>query len=121
MFDSGSDSTLLAQNVASYLNLNGKEQSITFSDAISQKSKVKSKSVNFSLSPKFHLMRVVDELNLMPYEINQNFHKQFEHLKYIHSDTSSTDVSLLTEADMPELHFQMKLGRGIKTNQMGLN
>ena len=35
LFDSGSDSTLLAQNVASYLNLNGKEQSITFSNSIS--------------------------------------------------------------------------------------
>ena len=50
LFDSRSDSTLLAQNVASYLNLNGKEQSITFSYAISQKLKVKSKLVNFSLS-----------------------------------------------------------------------
>ena len=43
LFDSGSDSTLLAQDVASYLNLNGKEQWITFSNAISHKSKVKSK------------------------------------------------------------------------------
>ena len=50
LFDSGLDSALLAQNVASYLNLNGKEQSITFSNAISQKSKGKSKLVNFSLS-----------------------------------------------------------------------
>ena len=120
MFDSGSDSTLLAQNVASYLNLNGKEQSITFSDAISQKSKVKSTSVNFSLSPKFHLMRVVDELNLMPYEINQNFHKQFEHLKYIHSDTSSTDVSLLTEADMPELRLPNEVRKGNKNEPNGI-
>ena len=48
-FDLRSDSTLLAQNVADYLNLNGKEQSITFSNAISQKSKVKSNLVNFSL------------------------------------------------------------------------
>ena len=35
LFDSGSDSTLVSQNVASYLNLNGKEQSITFSNSIS--------------------------------------------------------------------------------------
>ena len=46
------------QNVASCLNLNGKEQSITFSNAISQKSKVKSKLVNFSLSSKLHPMRI---------------------------------------------------------------
>ena len=50
--------------------VNDKEQSITFSNTISQKSKVKSKLVNFSLSPKLHPMRikfknvwVVDELN----------------------------------------------------------
>ena len=76
LFDSRSDSTLLAQNVASYLNLNGKEQSITFSYAISQKLKVKSRLVNFSLSSKLHPLRikfenvlVVNELNLMPYKI----------------------------------------------------
>ena len=104
--------TLLAQNVASYLNLNGKEQSITFSYAISQKLKVKSKLVNFSLSSKLHPLRikfenvlVVNELNLMPYKINQNFHKQFEHLKHIHFDTRSSDVSLLIGADMSELHL----------------
>ena len=81
--------------------VNDKEQSITFSNTISQKSKVKSKLVNLFLSPKLHHMRikfknvwVVDELNLMPYKINQNFHKQFEHLKDIHFDTSIPDVSL---------------------------
>ena len=75
-FDSGLDSTLLAQNVATYLNLNGKEQSITFSRAISQKSKVKSKLVSFSLKStlhpiaiRFENVRVVDELNLMLYAI----------------------------------------------------
>ena len=59
LFDSGSDCALLAQNVASYLNSNGKEQSITSSNAISQsnKLKVKSKLVKFSLSSKFHTMR----------------------------------------------------------------
>ena len=119
LFDSGSDSTLLAQHVASYLNLSGKEQSITFSNAISQKSKIKLKLVNFSLLPKLHTMRIefenvwlVDEINLIPYEIKQNFHKQFEHLKDIHFDTCNTDASLLIGVDMPELHLQMKLGRG---------
>ena len=41
LFDSGSESTLLAQNVANYLDFSGKEQLIPFSKAISQKSKVK--------------------------------------------------------------------------------
>ena len=80
-FDSGLDSTLLAQNVASYLNLNGKEQSITFSMAISQKSKVNSKLINFSLRStlhpiaiRFENVRVVDELNLMLYKMKEYFH-----------------------------------------------
>ena len=59
LFDSGSDCALLPQKVASYLTSIGKEQSITSSNAISQsnKSKVKSKLANFSLSSKFHTMR----------------------------------------------------------------
>ena len=127
LFDSGSDSTLLAQDVASYLNLNGKEQSITFYNAISQKSKVKSKLVNFSLPSKLHSMRikfenawVVNELNLMPYKINQNFHKQFEHLKDIHFDTSSSDVSLLIEVDMPEWHLTNEIRKGNKNEPIGI-
>ena len=126
LFDSGSDSTLLAQNVATYLNLNGKEQSITFSKEINQKSKVKSKLVNFSLSSKLLPVRikfendwVVDELNLMPYKIDQNFHKQFEHLKDIHFDTSSSDVSLLIGADMPELHLPNEIRKGNKNEPVG--
>ena len=58
LFASASDYTLLAQNAASYLNLNGKEQSITFSNAVIQKSKVNSKLANFSLSSKLHPMRI---------------------------------------------------------------
>ena len=127
LFDSRSDSTLLAQNVASYLNLNGKEQSITFSYAISQKLKVKSRLVSFSLSSKLHPLRikfenvlVVNELNLMPYKINQNFHKQFEHLKHIHFDTRSSDVSLLIGADMSELHLPNGLRKGNKNEPVGI-
>ena len=127
LFDSGSDSTLLAQNVATYLNLNGKEQSITFSNEINQKSQVKSKLVNFSLSSELHPVRiklenvwVVDELNLMPYKIDQNFHKQFEHLKDIHFDTSSSDVSLLIGADMPELHLPNEIRKGNKNEPLGI-
>ena len=83
-FDSVLDSTFLSQNIGSYLNLIGKKQWINFSNATSQMWKAKSKLVKLSLSPKLHLMRikfenvrVVDELNLMPCKINQNFHKQF--------------------------------------------
>ena len=41
---------------------------------------------------KYKNVWVVDELNLMLYKINQNFHKQFEHLKDINFDTSTSDV-----------------------------
>ena len=49
LFNSGSDSNLLVENVASYSDLNGKEQSIKFSNAISEKSRFNSKLVNFSV------------------------------------------------------------------------
>ena len=117
----------MVQNVASYLNLNGKEQSITFSNAISQKPKVKSKLVNFSLSSKLHPMRikfenvwVVDEFNLMPYKTDQNFHKQFEHLKDTHFDTISTDISMLIGVDMPELHLPNEIRTGSKNEPIGI-
>ena len=126
LFDSVSDSTPLAQNVASYLNLNGKEQSITFPNAINQKSKVMSKLLNFSLTSKLHPMWikfeniwVVDEFNLIPYKIKHNFHKKFEHLKNILIKV--TDVSLLAGTDMPELHLPNEIRLGKKTNQLGLN
>ena len=48
LFDSGSDSTLLVQNVGSHLNVDGKEHSITFSNAISQKVKSQIKISKFS-------------------------------------------------------------------------
>ena len=32
---------------------------------------------------KFENVWLIDERKLMPYKINQNFHKQFEHLKDI--------------------------------------
>ena len=127
LFDSRLEYTLLAQNVASYFNLNGKEQSITFSNSISRKSKVKSKSGNFSLLPKLHSVRidfknvcVVDELNLIPYKIKQNFLKHFDHLKDIHFDTSSTYVPLLIGADVPEMHLPNEIRKGNKNKPIGI-
>ena len=129
MFDSGWDSTLLAQNVASYLNLSGKKhlkKKKKNSNAISQKWKVKSKLVDFSLSSKLHPMRikfenvwVVNELNLMPYKINQNFHKKFDHFNILF-DTSSSDVSLLIGADMSELHLPNEIRKGNKSEPVGV-
>ena len=69
---------------------------------------------------KFKNVWVVDELNLMPYKINENFHKQFEHLKDIHFNTSSSDVSLLIGADMPELHLPNEIRKGNKNEPVGI-
>ena len=97
------------------------------SNAISQKSKFKSKLVNFSFSSKLHPMRVtfeivwvVDELNLMPYKIKQNFRKQFEHFKDIHFDTSSTDVSLLIGPDISELYLPNEIRNKKKSESIGI-
>ena len=68
----------------------------------------------------FENVWAVDELNLMPYKINQNFHKQFEHLKDIHFDTSSSDVSLLIGAGMPELHLPNEIRKGNKNEPVGI-
>ena len=69
---------------------------------------------------KFETVWVVDELNLMPYKTNQHFHKQFEHLKDIHFDTSSSDVSLLIRVDMPELHLANEIRKGNKNKPVGI-
>ena len=69
---------------------------------------------------KFENVWVVDELNLMPYKSNQNFHEQFEHLKDIHFDTSGTDVSLLIGADIPELHLPHEITKENKNEPVGI-
>ena len=61
----------------------------------------------------------MDEFNLIPYKIKQNFHKKFEHLKNILIKV--TDVSLLVGTDMPELHLPNEIRTGKKMNQLGLN
>ena len=69
---------------------------------------------------KFGNIWEVNELKLMAYKINQNFRKQFEHLKDIHFDTSSSDVSLLIGADMPELHLPNEIRKGNKNEPVGI-
>ena len=126
LLDSWLDSTLLPQNVGICLNLNGKEQLITFSNAITQKSKVKSKLVNFSFSSKLHPVRikfenvwVVDEHNLSC-KVKLNFYKEFEHLKNIHFHSISIDVSLLIQTDIPELYLPNKIRKRNKNEPIGI-
>ena len=69
---------------------------------------------------KFRNVGVVDELNLIAYKINQSFHKQFEHLKDINFDTSSSDVSLLIGADMLELHLPNEIKKANKHEPVGI-
>ena len=68
---------------------------------------------------KFENVWVVNELNLMPYKINQNFHKKFDHFNILF-DTSSSDVSLLIGADMSELHLPNEIRKGNKSEPVGV-
>ena len=63
---------------------------------------------------------MVNELNLIPYKIKQNFLKQFDYLKDIHFDTSSTYVPLLIGADMPEMHLPNEMRKGNKNKPTGI-
>ena len=63
-------------------------------------------------------MFVLEKLNPMQYKISQNFYKQFEHLKDIHFDTSSTDVSLLIGTYMLELPTEIR--KGNKNEPVGI-
>ena len=56
----------------------------------------------------------------MLYKIIQNFHKQFEHLKDIHFDISSSDASLSIGADMPELHLANEIRKENKDEPVGI-
>ena len=55
--DSGSDSTLISKTLEDKLNLFGGERSLTVTTIMSTKLKIKSKLVNFSVSPNFHPSR----------------------------------------------------------------
>ena len=75
-FYSGSSSTLLAQKCSKLFKFKWKKQSIIFPNESSQKPKVKSKLIKFSLSSKLHPMGVefentwvANEVNLIPYRI----------------------------------------------------
>ena len=56
----------------------------------------------------------------MPYKINKNFRKLFEHLKYIYFDASSSDVSLLIGAGIPELHLPNEITKWNKNEPVGI-
>ena len=80
LLDSGSDSMLISKELADKLNLCSGERSLTITNVMSTKLKIKSKLVNFSVLPNFHPSRteisnawVVDNLNLPSYTMAKNF------------------------------------------------
>ena len=109
LLDSGSDSTLISKTLVDKLNLCGGERSLTITNKMSTKLKIKSKLVNSSVSSNFHPSRieisnagVVDNLNLPSYTIT----KDFSHIRDIDLErTSDKSISILIGTDMPELHL----------------
>ena len=124
LLDSGSDSTLISKTLADKLNLCGGERSLTITNVMSTKLKIKSKLVNFSVSSNFHPSRieisnawVVDNLNLPSYTMT----KDFPHLRDIDLErTSDKSISILIGADMPELHLHRDTRIGDKDQPVGL-
>ena len=124
LLDSGSNSTLISKTLADKLNLCGGERSLTMTNVMSTKLKIKSKLLNFSISSNFHPSRteisnawVVDNLNLPSYKMT----KDFPHLRDIDLErTSDKGISILIGADTPELHLHRDTRIGDKDQPDGL-
>ena len=122
--DLGSDSTLISKTLVDKLNLCSGKRSLTITNVMSTKLKIKSKLVNFLVSSNFHPSRieisnawVVDNLNLPSYTMT----KDFPHLRDIDLErTSNKSISILISADMPELHLHRGMRIGDKDQLVGL-
>ena len=124
LLDTGSDSTLISKTLADKINLCGGERSLTITNIMSTKLKIKSKLVNFSVTSNLHAYRieisnawVVDNLNLPSYKMTNDF----PHLRAIDLErTSDKGTSILIGADMPELHLHRDTSIGDKDQPVGL-
>ena len=121
LLDTGSDSTLIRQDVADKLRLSGMDQSLELSNVMSISKKMKSKLVKFNLSSSSHPNEVeisnawvVPDLNLPVAQVNISELK--ENLPHLHNIDfplpNKNDVTILIGADMPQLliHHDFKVG-----------
>ena len=124
LLDSSSNSTLISKTLADKLNLCGQKPSLTITNVMLKKLKIKSKLVKFSVLSNFHPPRieisnawVVDNLNLPSYKMT----KDFSHLRDIDLErTSDKGISILIGADMPELHLHRDTRIGDRDQPVGL-
>ena len=112
--DSGSDSTLISEELAEKLDLKGQKRDVSISNVLSMKNQVTSKLVDFSISSQLHDEKVeisnawvVQNLNMKPYKIDKKDLKlRYPYLSDIKfQDNNIPDVGVLIGADYPKLHL----------------
>ena len=121
LLDAGSDATLITKDLADKSCLQGPNQSLRFMNAIISSKTVSSNLVSFSLSSKPHPQhitvtnaRVVEELDIpTPKFPLHHLSSQYPHLSNVPFTHLTEKISILTGADIPELHLHLnyKLGR----------
>ena len=122
LLDTGSDSTLIRQDIADILNLPGMKHSLELSNVMSISKKINSKLVSFNLSSSSHPNHVnvsnawvVQDLQLPTSQITSKEMKQkWPHLHDIEfPPPNNNDVTILIGADMPHLllHLDYKVGK----------
>ena len=124
LLNSCSNSTLISKTLGDKLKLCGQKPSLTITNVMLKKLKIKSKLVTFSVLSNFHPPRieisnawVVDNLNLPSYELT----KDFSYLRDIDLErTSDKGISILIGADMPELHLDRDKRIGDRDQPVGL-
>ena len=112
LLDSGSDSTLVSQDTADKLRLNGENRQLQISNVFNTQISHLSKLVEFNISSDMHPNPikvshswVVPNLDLPKSKILQNIH-DWPHLRDIKIPTNNYNVTVLIGTDMPQRHLQ---------------
>ena len=114
LLDTGSDATLISEEITHKLKLKGEIRPISVSNVMSMENTLPSKSVNFSVSSNSHPERinisnasVVKNLTIQTRKMDtKNMVAKYPYLADITIDTQmSSDKSILIGADQPHLHL----------------
>ena len=112
--DTGSDTTLTSEEIASKLKLKDEMRNISVSNVMSMENKLPSKLVNFSVSSNSHPERVnirnawvVKDLKIQTKKMDtKNIVAKYPYLADIAIDTQTpSGISMLIGADQPHLHL----------------
>ena len=119
----------ISKTLADKLNLLGKLHHLNLSNVLNHKSTLISKLVNFSICSDIHPEKieiqnawVVEHLNFPKHEINpEHLKNKFSHLKDVDFHLSDAEnISILREADIPELHICYDVRQGSKNQPIAL-